>query len=304
MKNNQNPNYFNRSNYVTTVNNKSNQTNKILKIDNNNNKARNTIYNPNSNYGRLSNTDRINEKNKLSLKNYNSNNNNFYNYLLQTYSNENSFSFTKTEGGGGRGTNDENDTFQLNKTTRYDLRKMKYFQDGQTFFINKAKNTNNYKFLEIKKPKNKNSVLKLKNNNTISLEKKEEKEKPDNKKIESINKNINKNEKDNDEKINNHIFILIKSPTLKKNKDSKNKIRIDNYQYKEIKVKGPNNSKTIKKYKTGFGGKKNYEKYIPQTKIIKYPYDPQCKIIDDERMNNIGFKQIVSNIHKSVRKKV
>ena len=207
-----NPNYFNRG--------KNNNSTKIYKNKvntiNDNAVPKRTIYKVNSKYGELSRTNIINKNNNNVLSKYfNSFNNNFLNYLAQ--SNYNEDSFTNNEG-----TNDENDNYQLNKLTRYDLRKKKSLKDGQTFFIQKAKNSKNYKFLEIKRPKNKKPKLIKKNE--INLEIKEDKDK-EKKPDYNITESINISQNDNDEMINNHSFVLIKSPPSLKMKKIKMKIK-------------------------------------------------------------------------------
>ena len=254
--------------------------------------------------------------NNSSLLNYDSdflsknNNNNFISILAQRNYNEDSFS--------NEGTNEENNNTQLinsndlnlknnninnmqmNKLTRYDIRKKKWLTEGITFFIKKARNKKNYQFLESKSINLKQS----KNiNKTEKINKNEDKDKePNDNKSESIYFN-----QDNDEIINNHNFVEIKVPSniLNKNKKnlSKNKKKVNNYQYKEIKVKGPINSKPVMKLRIGINGEKFYEKYIPEKKVIKYTYEPVCEFINNENVNNIGFKKIVSHYHLGVRKK-
>ena len=58
------------------------------------------------------------------------------------------------------------------------------------------------------------------------------------------------------------------------------------------------------KLRTNINGEKFYEKFTPERKIIKYIYAPVCKIIDNESMDNIGFKKVVSNYHSGIRKKI
>ena len=171
--------------------------------------------------------------------------------------------------------------------------------DGQTFFIKKAENSKNYTFYESKNTNNTNNnkktITKGKNNNLNNNE--------NNPSIKGDNNNINNKsviikseEKEDNININNHNFIIIKSSSLDKEKfnDKKNIKKINNYQYREIKAKGPNNIKPVMKLRIGINGEKFYEKFIPENKVIKYTYEPICKIIDDKDMNNIGFKKIES----------
>jgi hypothetical protein len=285
----------------------------FIKINKNNNKisATNNNYLPKKRinsiklkYGELSRKNNLNEN-----LNYYSFNNNFLNYLAQSNYNEDSFS---NDGPNEDNTNNNNTNNNTNnssskKITNYDLRKMKSLVDGQTFFIKKAENSKNYKFYEskntkdIKKKINKNENIfidDIKNNlNNSNI-------------IEDDNKNnkscINKKGEDEDNiKINNHNFIIIKSSSLDKDKfnENKKKNKINNYQYREIKAKGPNNLKPVMKLRTGINGEKFYEKFIPENKVIKYTYEPICKIIDDKNMNNIGFKKIESLNHLGSRNK-
>ena len=227
--------------------------------------------------------------------NYYSFNNNFLNYLAENNYNEDSFS--------NEGTNEDNNNNiinkQLKKLTRYDIRKKKSMTDGQTFFIKKAENSNNYKFFESKNIKGNNNIL-IKNDLNNSNIKKEKIDGKINNKSESVYINqIGENEN-----INNHNFIIIKSSSLDKDKFNNNKKNnTNNYQYREIKAKGPNNFKPVMKLRIGINGEKFYEKFIPENKVIKYTYEPVCKIIDNKDMNNIGFKKIESHNHLGTRKK-
>ena len=173
--------------------------------------------------------------------------------------------------------------------------------EGQTFFIKKAKNSKNYKFYESKKIKSKEKNIIPKNiiNSELQFDN-DEKEPCDNE-----SESIYIKEDENDEVINNHNFFEIKVPSKnsKKNNENKNKSKLDNYQYKEIKVKGPYNCKPIMKLRIGINGEKFYEKYVPEKRVIKYTYEPEFKFINNEEVNNIGFKKIVSHLHRGVRKK-
>ncbi len=110
---------------------------------------------------------------------------------------------------------------------------------------------------------------------------------------------------ENDEFINNHNFIIIRSASKqnKKKEENDSKVKVDNYKYKEIKVKGPDNYKPVMKLRIGINGEKFYEKFVPEKKVIKYTYEPICKIINSKNMNNVAFKKIVSNYHSGIRKK-
>jgi hypothetical protein len=173
--------------------------------------------------------------------------------------------------------------------------------EGQTFFIKKASNPNNYQFYESKKVESKEKNIIPKNiiNSELKFEN-DEKEPCDN-----GSESIYIKEDENDEVINNHNFFEIKVPSTntKKNNENKNKSKLDNYQYKEIKVKGPDNCKPIMKLRIGINGEKFYEKYVPEKRVIKYTYEPEFKFINNEEVNNIGFKKIVSHLHRGVRKK-
>ena len=57
------------------------------------------------------------------------------------------------------------------------------------------------------------------------------------------------------------------------------------------------------KLRIGINGEKFYEKFVPEKKVIKYTYEPICKIINSKNMNNVAFKKIVSHCHSGIRKK-
>ena len=288
-----NPNYFNKR---KQVNPKKMNKNKISinSISNNNfmpKKANNTIIN--SKYGELSKKKILNEKNNISSSQYyDSFNNNYLNYLAQTNYNEDSFNEEVIE------ENKNINNTLLNKMTIYDLRKKKSMTDGQTFFIKKAENSKNYQFFESKRIKKvKPGLVK---NNIKKSEFKKEVSHEDNK-----NDLIKLEKEENEEPINNHNFIIIKSNSIQNKKidENDNKVKVDNYNYKETKVKGPNNHKPIMKLRIGINGEKFYEKFIPEKKVIKYTYEPVCRIINSKNMNNIGFKKIISHCHSGIRKK-
>ena len=290
-----NPNFFNqRKKIVVKKANKNKLT--INNISNNNfipKRAINTINN--SKYGQLSKNNFLNEINSSSQY-ISSFNNNFLNFLSQNNYNEDSFinEDQKEEN------NNYNNNFQMNRLTRYDIRKKKSLTDGQTFFIKKAENLQNYQFFESKREK-KSKPDKIQDKaNTSEINTDKENEKNNNYK-ESIY--LENDEKD--EVINNHNFIIIKSPSLqnKKNEENERKVKVDNYRYKEIKVKGPENYKPVMKLRIGINGEKFYEKFVPEKKVIKYTYEPICKIINSSNMNNVAFKKIVSNYHSGIRKK-
>ena len=104
----------------------------------------------------------------------------------------------------------------MNRLTRYDLRKKKCLADGQTFFITKAKNPKNYQFFESKKIKN------SKSNNKKKIIK--SKIKFGNESEDNNNDLINIKKYEDNQIINNHNFIIIKSPSLEKKKIMKAKI--------------------------------------------------------------------------------
>ena len=93
----------------------------------------------------------------------------------------------------------------------------------------------------------------------------------------------------------NFVEIKFSSLDIKNNDENKLKQNVDNYKYKEIKVQGPENNKPIMKLRKGLNGENFYEKFIPEKKIIKYIYEPVCKFINNENVNNIGFKKVVSS---------
>ncbi len=287
-----NPNYFNQR---KKINIKKEDKNKLTinNISHNNFIPKKTV-NPinNSKYGELS-KKKIFNANNFTSKYYDSFNNTFLNYLTQNNYNEDSL---KKEGQNEE--NNNNNNYQMNKLTRYDLRKKKSLADGQTFFIKKAKNSKNYQFFESKKLKNNKSNIIKKNINKSEIKIEIE---PEENKSESIY--LDKYE--DDEMVNNHNFIIIKSPSLERKKNNENEdiVKVDNYKYKETKVKGPDNYKPVMKLRIGLNGEKFYEKFVPEKKVIKYTYEPECKIISSENMNNVGFKKIVSNYHTGIRKK-
>lgn len=284
-----NPNYFNQRKNKNLI--KINKNNNIFNnMSSHNFLPKRTINKINSKYGELLNNNNQNDNNFYSF------NNNFLNYLAESNYNEDSFS--------NEGVNEDNNNNinngQVNKLTRYDIRKKKSMTDGQTFFIKKAENSNNYKFFESKNTKD-NKINLIKNNLNNSNIKEDKIDDKINNKSESIYINqIGENEN-----INNHNFIIIKSSSLDKEKVNNNnkKNKINNYQYREIKAKGPNNFKPVMKLRIGINGEKFYEKFIPENKVIKYTYEPVCKIIDNKNMNNIGFKKIESHNHLGSRKK-
>ena len=296
-----NPNFFNQRKKIIP-NNKYNKNELTFNNISNKNflpkRTINTINTiNNSKYGDLL-------KNNLSTQYYESFNKNFINYLSQNNYNEDSFN--NEEPNEENTSNNNSNNFHINRLTRYDIRKKKSITDGQTFFIKKAENSKNYQFFESKSGKSdkKNKKLKKANiniNKNIS-DKKNENEKNDK---DENNESIYLDKDENDEKINNHNFIIIKSPSIqkKKNEENENKVNLDNYQYKETKVKGPGNYKPVMKLRIGINGEKFYEKFVPEKKVIKYTYEPICKIINNKNMNNIGFKKVVSHYHSGIRRK-
>ena len=305
-----NPNYFNqRKKIMEKKKNKNKLT--INNICNNNFIPKKTINNiNNSKYGELSKKTFLNEN---SAQYYDSFNNNFINYIVQNNYEEDSFNEDKKE--------DNNSNTQINKLTRYDIRKKKSITEGQTFFIKKADNPKNYKFFESKRiPTNnhKQNLLKTnttsnkKINNNSNINKVEIKTEKKNLKENIYTNNVSNNnisnyleKEENDEFVNNHNFIIIR-PSSKQNKkkeENDSKVKVDNYKYKEIKVKGPDNYKPVMKLRIGINGEKFYEKFVPEKKVIKYTYEPICKIINSKNMNNVAFKKIVSNYHSGIRKK-
>ena len=314
-----NPNYFNQRKKIITKNSNKNEIN-INNISNNNFIPKRIINNiNNSKYGELSKRNFFSEN---PTQYYGSFNNNFINYLSQNNYNEDSFNDDIKE---EKNTNSNNNNTQINKLTRYDIRKKKSITTGQTFFIQKAQNPKNYKFFECKKNptnnKQKQNMIKTDsktypNKDQIKTEKNVLKEK-------NINENDNTNNNDNmnlnanlsaflekekevnDDIINNHNFIIIKTSSSqnKKKEENDSKVKVDNYKYKEIKVKGPDNYKPVMKLRIGINGEKFYEKFVPEKKVIKYTYEPICKIINSKNMNNVAFKKIVSHCHSGIRKK-
>ena len=159
-----NPNYFNQGKKIITKNSYKNKIN-INNISNNNFIPKRIINIINdSKYGELSKRNFFSEN---PTQYYSSFNNNFINYLSQNNYNEDSFTDDIKE---EKNTKSNNCNMQINKLTRYDIRKKKSITDGQTFFIQKAKNPKNYKFFESKKnPTNiKQKQNKLKTNSKTS----------------------------------------------------------------------------------------------------------------------------------------
>ena len=249
-------------------------------------------------YGEISKINAFSDDN-IPSKYRNSFNNNLINYLAQRNYNEddNDNEYSLNEEGIDENSND----VQGNKLTRYDIRKKISMTEGQTFFIKKANNSNNYQFYESKKIKSKEKNIIPKNIIDSELKFENDEKEP----CDNESESIYIKEDENDEVINNHNFFEIKVPSAntKKNNENKNKSKLDNYQYKEIKVKGPYNCKPIMKLRIGINGEKFYEKYVPEKRVIKYTYEPEFKFINNEEANNIGFKTIVSHLHRGVRKK-
>lgn len=293
-----NPNFFNQKKKIVVK--KPNKKKLIINNISNNNfipkRAINTINN--SKYGELSKKNFINEINSSSQY-ISSFKINYFNYLSQNNYNEDNF--INEDQSEENNNNKYNNNFQNYRLTRYDIRKKISLKDGQTFFIKKAENLKNYQFFESKREaKNSKPGIIQEKINKSEMNKEEEKEKKNSYKE---SKHIEKDEKE--EAINNHNFLIIKSPSLqnKKNEENESKAKVDNYKYKEIKVKGPDNYKPVMKLRTGINGEKFYEKFVPEKKVIKYTYDPVWKIINNANMNNVGFKKIVSNCHSGIRKK-
>ena len=284
-----NPNYFNKRKIINTKKANKNKLS-INNISNNNFIPKRTInVITNSKYGELSKNNILRGKNNIYSPQYDSFNNNYFNYLEENNFNEDSSNEELIE--------ENNNNTILNKVTTYDLRKKKSLTDGQTFFIKKPENSKNYQFFESKRIRKVKPSL-IKNKNKKSELKKELAN-------EKKNEYTCLGKEEIEEPINNHNFIIIKSPSLQnKNKiQNDNKIKVDNYKYKETKVKGPDNHKPIMKLRIGINGEKFYEKFIPEKKVIKYTYEPVCKIINSKNMNNIGFKKIISHYHSGMRKK-
>ena len=293
-------NQANKINEQKANNSKKLNNNMKISIFNNNflpKRAFNTIE---QKYGEISKINALSDDN-IPSKYGNSFNNNLISYLAQRNYNEDDNENENEDSLDEEGIDENNNDVQANKLTRYDIRKKISMTEGQTFFIKKAKNTNNYQFYESKKVKTKEKNIIPKNiiNSELKYEN-DEKEPCDNE-----SESIYIKEDENDEVINNHNFYEIKVPSTntKKNNENKKKSKLDNYQYKEIKVKGPDNCKPIMKLRIGINGEKFYEKYVPEKRIIKYNYEPEFKFINNEEANNIGFKKIVSHLHRGVRKK-
>ena len=292
-----NPNFFNQRKKIITKKFNNNNELTFNNISNNNFLPKRTINTiNNSKYGDLLKKNFFYENN-LPTHYYDSFNNNFINYLSQNNYNEDSFN--NEEANEENNSHSNSNIFQINKLTIYDIRKKKSLTDGQTFFIKKAENSENYQFFESKREKSDKKNLNKINKN-IKSDKKDEKNKND-----DNNESIYLENDDNDEIINNHNFIVIKSPSIvnKKNEENENKVNLDNYQYKETKVKGPDNYKPVMKLRIGINGEKFYEKFVPEKKVIKYTYEPVCKIINNKNMNNVGFKKVVSHYHSGIRRK-
>jgi len=176
--------------------------------------------------------------------------------------------------------------------------------------LKKADNPKNYKFFESKRiptNNNKQNLLKTnttsnkKINNNSNINKVEIKTEKKNLKENIYTNNVSNNnisnyleKEENDEFVNNHNFIIIRSSSKqnKKKEENDSKVKVDNYKYKEIKVKGPDNYKPVMKLRIGINGEKFYEKFVPEKKVIKYTYEPICKIINSKNMNNVAFKKL------------
>lgn len=290
----------------TNINFNEKKSNNSIKLNNN---MKNNIFNNNflpkrafntieQKYGEISKINALSDDN-IQSKYGKSFNNNLISYLAQRNYNEDEDE--DEDSLNEEGVDENNNDVQENKLTRYDIRKKISLTEGQTFFIKKAKNSNNYQYYESKKVKNKEKNIIPKNiiHSEFKYEN-DEKEPCDNE-----SESIYIKEDENDEIINNHNFFEIKMPSIntQKNNENKNKSKLDNYQYKEIKVKGPDNCKPIMKLRIGINGEQFYEKYIPEKRIIKYTYEPEFKFINNKDANNIGFKKVVSHYHRGVRKK-
>jgi hypothetical protein len=297
-------NEFTKYNQTNNINEK--KANNYIKL---NNKMKNSIFKNNflpkrafntidQKYGESSKINALSDE-SIPSKYGNTFNNNLLSYLAQKNYNEDEDE--NEDDLSEEGIDENNNDVQANKLTRYDIRKKISMTEGQTFFIKKASNPNNYQFYESKKVESKEKNIIPKNiiNSELKFEN-DEKEPCDN-----GSESIYIKEDENDEVINNHNFFEIKVPSTntKKNNENKNKSKLDNYQYKEIKVKGPDNCKPIMKLRIGINGEKFYEKYVPEKRVIKYTYEPEFKFINNEEVNNIGFKKIVSHLHRGVRKK-
>jgi len=288
----------------TNININEKKANNYLKLNNN---LKNRIFKNNflpkrafntidQKYGEMSKINALSDDNIAS--NYgNSYNSNLISYLAQRNYNEDENEDSLSE----EGIDENNNDIQVNKLTRYDIRKKISMTEGQTFFIIKANNSNNYQFYESKKVQNKEKNIIPKNIVQAEFKYENDEKEP----CDNESDSIYIKEDETDEVINNHNFFEIKVPSknTQKNNENKNKSKVDNYQYKEIKVKGPDNTKPIMKLRIGINGEKFYEKYVPENKVIKYTYEPEFKFINNEEVNNIGFKKIVSHLHRGVRKK-
>ena len=297
-------NEFTKYNQANNINEK--KENNYIKLNNN---MKNIIFKNNflpkrafntieQKYGEITKINALSDDN-IPSKYGNSFKNNLISYLAQRNYNEDEDENENDVS--EEGFDEINNDVQINKLTRYDIRKKISMTEGQTFFIKKAKNSNNYQFYESKKVKSKENNIISKNINNSELEIDNDEKEP----CDNESESIYIKEDENDEVINNHNFFEIKVPSKnsKKNNENKSKSKLDNYQYKEIKVKGPDNCKPIMKLRIGINGEKFYEKYVPEKRVIKYTYEPEFKFINNEEANNIGFKKIVSHLHRGVRKK-
>ena len=203
-------NNINEKKANNSINLNNNMKNNIFKNNFLPKRAFNTIE---QKYGEISKINAFSDDN-IPSKYRNSFNNNLINYLAQRNYNEddNDNEYSLNEEGIDENSND----IQGNKLTRYDIRKKISMTEGQTFFIKKANNSNNYQFYESKKIKSKEKNIIPKNIIDSELKFENDEKEP----CDNGSESIYIKEDENDEVINNHNFFEIKVPSsnTKKNK--------------------------------------------------------------------------------------